>query len=163
MIKTPGKVKELVEILVEAYNHKGTSFVHIYQNCYIYNNGVFDGFTERSIRDDNNIKIENGKPLVFGNDLNKGLIMGQGRLEIIEFEPGNIPDNVIVYDETNPALIKMVANMRFPEYPVPMGIIKRVEKPCFEQSVRDQIDSAKTKFPPNLEKLISSGDTWEVK
>ena len=156
-------VKELVQILVEAYNHKGTSFLHIYQNCYIYNNGVFDGFTDRSIRDDNNIKIEHGKPLVFGNDLNKGLVMGQGKFDIIDFEAGNVPDNVVVYDESSPILTKMVADMTFPEYPVPMGIIKRIERPTFEDQITDQIASAKTKFPPNLEKLISSGDTWEVK
>ena len=57
----------------------------------------------------------------------------------------------------------MVADMTFPEYPVPMGIIKRIERPTFEDQITDQIASAKTKFPPNLEKLISSGDTWEVK
>ena len=156
-------VKDLVSILVQAYEHKGTSFVHIYQNCYIYNNGVFDGFTDRKIRDDNNIKIEHGKPLVFGKNLNKGLVMGYGKFEIVEFEAGSVPDNVVVYDETNSLLIRMISDMRFPEYPVPMGIIKRVSKPSFEESISSQIESAKSKFPPNLEKLISSGETWEVK
>ena len=156
-------VKDLVSILVQAYEHKGTSFVHIYQNCYIYNNGVFDEFTDREIRDDNNIKVEHGKPLVFGKDLNKGLVMGYGKFEIIEFEAGSTPDNVVVYDETNPLLIRMISDMRFPEHPVPMGIIKRVQKPSFEESISSQIESAKSKFPPNLEKLVSSGETWEVK
>ena len=120
-------------------------------------------FTDREIRDDNNIKVEHGKPLVFGKDLNKGLVMGYGKFEIIEFEAGSTPDNVVVYDETNPFLIRMISDMRFPEHPVPMGIIKRVSKPSFEESISSQIESAKSKFPPNLEKLVSSGETWEVK
>ena len=156
-------VKELVDVLVEAYNHKGTSFVHIYQNCYIYNNGAFDGFTDRQIRDDNNIKVENGKPLIFGKELNKGLVMGYGKFDVVEFEPNKIPDNIVIFDEKDPVLIRMITDMRFPEHPVPMGIIKRVEAPTFEDIVSDQITMAKEKFKPDLKRLISSGDTWEVK
>ena len=156
-------VKELVDVLVEAYNHKGTSFVHIYQNCYIYNNGAFDGFTNREIRDDNNVKIEHGKPLIFGKDLNKGLVMGYGKFDIVEFEPNKIPDNIVIYDETDPVLIKMVKDLEFPDSPVPMGIIKRVKAPIFEDVVHEQITMAKDKFKPDLKKLIEAGDTWEVK
>ena len=156
-------VKELVDVLVEAYNHKGTSFVHIYQNCYIYNNGAFDGFTDREIRDDNNIKVEHGKPLVFGKELNKGLTMGYGKFDIVEFEAGNVPDSVLVYDETDPILVRMISDMKFPEHPVPMGIIKRVQAPTFEESVHSQIQTAKEKFKPDLKKLIGAGETWEVK
>jgi len=156
-------VKELVDLLIQAYNHKGTSLVHIYQNCYIYNDGTFDDFTERSIRDDNNIKIEHGKPLVFGKNLNKGFTMGHGKFDIVEFESEKTPDNITIYDETDPVLIRMIADMRFPEYPVPMGVLKRTSRPTFEDSIASQIESAKSKFPPNLQKLISSGETWEVK
>lgn len=156
-------VKELVDLLVQAYNHKGTSFLHIYQNCYIYNDNAFDDFTERSIRDDNNIKIEHGKPLVFGKNLDKGLVVGYGKFDIVDIEPGNVPDNVVVYDETDSVLIRMVTDMKFPEYPVPMGVLKKTLRPTFEDSLESQIELAKSKFPPDLQKLLSSGETWEVK
>ena len=107
--------------------------------------------------------VENGKPLIFGKELNKGLVMGYGKFDVVEFEPNKIPDNIVIFDEKDPVLIRMITDMRFPEHPVPMGIIKRVEAPTFEDVVSDQITMAKEKFKPDLKRLISSGDTWEVK
>ena len=89
--------------------------------------------------------------------------MGYGKFDVVEFEPGNIPDNVIIYDETDLTLVRMISDMKFPEYPVPMGVVKRVALPTFDDAVHEQIESAKTKFAPDLEKLVSSGDTWDVK
>ena len=57
----------------------------------------------------------------------------------------------------------MISDMKFPEYPVPMGVVKRVALPTFDDAVHEQIESAKTNFAPDLEKLVSSGDTWDVK
>jgi len=74
-----------------------------------------------------------------------------------------VPDNVIIYDETDLTLIRMISDMKFPEFPVPMGVIKRVLKPTFDDSIHEQIESAKSKFKPDLKTLITSGDTWEVK
>ena len=89
--------------------------------------------------------------------------MGYGKFDIVEFEPENVPDHVVIYDETDLTLVRMIVDMKFPEFPVPMGVIKRVKQPTFDDRVHEQIESAKTKFKPDLSKLISSGDTWEVK
>ncbi len=156
-------VKHLVRLIVEAYKHKGTSFIHIYQNCYVYNDGVYDDFTEKSIRDDRNLLLEHGKPLIFGKNGDKGFRFVDGKVEFAEFEPGNPPDDIIVHDETDLSLAFTLSKMYWPEYPVPMGVIRRVELPSFEEQIYLQVDKAKEKSSADIKKLIYSGDVWEVK
>ena len=156
-------VKHLVELIVEAHKHKGTSFIHIYQNCYVYNDGVFDQFTEKDVREDRNIVLEHGKPLVFGKNNDRGLKFKDGRIEIVEFESGNPPDDITVYDEMNLSLALSLSKLYWPEYPVPMGIFRKVPQPTFEDSIQAQIKRAKEKLSPDINRLLYSGDVWEVK
>ena len=156
-------VKHLVELLVEAHKHKGTAFLHIYQNCYVYNDGVFNDFTEKDVRDDRNVILEHGKPLVFGKNSDKGLRLKDSKFEIVEFEPGNPPDDITVFDETNLSLAFALSKLYWPEYPVPMGIFRRVKQPTFEELLHQQVEKAKERFSPDINRLIYSGDIWEVK
>jgi 2-oxoglutarate ferredoxin oxidoreductase subunit beta len=156
-------VKHLVELIIEAHKHKGTSFIHIYQNCYVYNDGVFDEFTEKDVRDDRNLILEHGKPLVFGKNSDKGLRFSDGKIEIVELEPGNPPYDITVYDETNLSLGFALSKLYWPEYPVPMGIFRRVSQPSFEDLIYEQVKKAKEKFSPDINRLLYSGDVWEVK
>ncbi len=155
-------VKHLVEIIGEAHKHKGTAFLHIYQNCYVYNDGVFDDFTEKDIRDDRNIVVEHGKPLVFGKNGDKGLRFRNGRFDIVEFEPGKTPNDITVFDETSLPFAFALSKLHWPQYPVPMGLLRKVEQPSFEELVHQQIEKAKERFPTDINKLIYSGDVWEV-
>jgi 2-oxoglutarate ferredoxin oxidoreductase subunit beta len=156
-------LKHLVQLIVEAHKHKGTAFLHIYQNCYVYNDGVFDDFTAKEIRDDRNIIVEHGKPLIYGKKRDKGLRFKGTKFEIVEFEPGNPPEDITVYDETNLAFAFALSKLYWPEYPVPMGVLRRVEQPSFEELIYGQIEKAKQRFSTDLNKLIYSGDIWEVK
>ena len=157
-------VKELAQILVEAYKHRGTSFIHVYQNCYVFNDGAFDDFTGKDVRDERDIFLEHGKPMVFGKEKNRGLRFKNGKFEIVEFEPGNPPDDITIYDETNLELAFAVSRLYWPEYPVPMGIIRRVRKPTFEELLYAQVEEVKRrKKPGDLKDLIYSGSIWEVK
>jgi 2-oxoglutarate/2-oxoacid ferredoxin oxidoreductase subunit beta len=149
-----------------AMHHKGVSFVEVYQNCNIFNDAAFDMFTDKSARDDRMIELEHGKPLVFGKERNKGVRITQDmRLEVVELGDGIGESDLIAHDEKAPDsyLAYMLARMEYPEYPVPIGIFRDVEKPTYESLLTEQIDSAIAKMGPgNLEKLIHSGDTWTI-
>ncbi|MGE5444586.1 MAG: 2-oxoacid:ferredoxin oxidoreductase subunit beta [Ignavibacteriales bacterium] len=156
-------LKHLIQLIVEAHKHKGTAFLHIYQNCYVYNDGVFDEFTGKDVRDDRNLVVEHGKPLIFGKKRDKGLKFKDSKFEVVQFEPGNPPNDITVYDEKNLAFAFALSKLSWPEYPVPMGVLRRVEQPSFEELVHGQVEKAKQKFSTDINKLIYSGDVWEVK
>jgi len=156
-------VQHLSNLIIEAHRHKGTSFIHIYQNCYVYNDGVFDEFTEKSIRDDRNIILEHGKPMIFGKNSDKGLRLKNSRFEVVEYNPNNPPEDIMIYDETNLSLALSISKLYWPDYPTPMGVIRRVKQPTFENQIYEQISKAKEKFQPDLNRLIYSSDVWEVK
>ena len=156
-------LQHLEGLLIEAYKHKGTSFIHIYQNCYVYNDGVYDEFTEKSVRDDRNIFLEHGKPLIYGKNRDKGLRLKDNKFEVVEFDPNNPPEEIMIYDETNLSLALSVSKLYWPDYPTPMGVIRRVKQPTFENQIYEQISKAKEKIQPDLNRLIYSGDVWEVK
>ncbi|HXG92325.1 MAG TPA: 2-oxoacid:ferredoxin oxidoreductase subunit beta [Blastocatellia bacterium] len=156
-----------LQMVVErAMHHKGVSFVEVYQNCNIFNDGAFDMFTDKGVKDDRMIELEHGKPLVFGKEKNKGVrITADMRLEVVELGNGVSESELIVHDEKAPDsyLAYMLARMEYPEYPVPIGIFRDVEKASYESLVAEQINTALEKMGPgDLEKLINSGDTWVI-
>ncbi|HKY04969.1 MAG TPA: 2-oxoacid:ferredoxin oxidoreductase subunit beta [Blastocatellia bacterium] len=156
----------LQEMVERAMKHKGVSFVEVYQNCNIFNDHAFDMFTSREVRDDKMIELEHGKPLVFGKERNRGVrISSDMRLEVVELGAGASESDLIVHNEKAPDsyLAYMLARMEYPEYPVPIGVFRDVEKPTYEEMMAAQIDQAVERMGPgDLEKLIHSGDTWVI-
>ena len=159
-------VKHQRDILKEAYYHKGTSFVELFQNCNIFNDGAFSSITDRKLKDDNVVYCEHGKPLLFGKkgESQKGLRFTKSlSLEIVTVgEDGITEDDILVHDETNLLLATMLVRLK-PPFPVAMGVIYRIERPCYEDVVHAQIKTAKSK--PNsgdLSRLLYSNNTWVV-
>lgn len=155
-----------LQMIVErAMHHKGVSFVEVYQNCNIFNDGAFDMFTDRAVKDDRMIELEHGKPLVFGKERNRGIRMRSDmRLEVVELGDHS-EDSLIVHNEKAPDtyLAYMLARMEYPDYPVPVGVFRDVERPTYEAMMDEQIKAAVARLGPgDLEKLINSGDTWIV-
>jgi 2-oxoglutarate ferredoxin oxidoreductase subunit beta len=156
--------EHLQMVIERAAKHKGVSFVEVYQNCNIFNDGAFEPFTAREVRDDRIIELEHGKPLIFGKDQNKGIRLRDAKLEVVSLDQVG-PDELIVHDEKSPDsyLAYMLARMEYPNYPVPIGVFRDVEKPTYEELLAGQIQEAVQKRGPgDLEKLINSGDTWMV-
>ncbi|MEW6210432.1 MAG: thiamine pyrophosphate-dependent enzyme, partial [Acidobacteriota bacterium] len=152
-------------IIERAMHHKGVSFVEVYQNCNIFNDGAFDMFTDRAVKDDRMIELEHGKPLIFGKERNRGIRMRSDmHLEVVEL--GEVSeDSLIVHNEKAPDtyLAYMLARMEYPDYPVPVGVFRDVERPTYEAMMDEQIKAAVARLGPgDLEKLINSGDTWIV-
>jgi 2-oxoglutarate/2-oxoacid ferredoxin oxidoreductase subunit beta len=152
--------KGLQAVLKAAAAHKGTSFVEIYQNCHIFNDGTFSSISERDVREDRTVWLEHGKPLVFGKNRDRGIRLNGLQPEITD----NI-DEAMIYDakQSNPTLAHLLSHMTYPEHPVPFGIFRCVDKPTYEDGLQTQKQQAiAEKGVGNLEKLLNSGQVWDV-
>ncbi len=160
-------VKHLGAVVNAAARHKGVSFVEVYQNCNIFNDGAFDSFAERTARPDNVLYLEHGQPMVFGKNREKGIRMSGTLPEVIELnaETGLNENDCLVHDasEQDPSVAFMLARMEFPKYPQPVGIFRDVARETYEDLLAGQIEAAVAKHGRGqLEKLIHSGDMWVV-
>ncbi len=155
----------LKETLKAAAAHRGTAFVEIYQNCNIFNDKAWAHLTEKEVRDEAMVQLEHGKPLVFGKARDRGVRLNGTELEVVSFADGFGPDDCLIWDETraNPAIAFMVAQMEPPRFPVPIGVLRRVEMPTYESAVVAQIEQETgRRGVGSLDKLLHSGDVWTV-
>jgi len=157
-------IKHLSMVLKHAAEHKGTSFVEVYQNCNVFNDGAFEWATGRDTKLDTVIEIEHGKPLIFGKNRDKGIRLNGMQLEVVELNKGIPEDDLLFHDEKmqEPTLAYLLSRMRHPEFPEPIGIFRDVDRPRYEERMNLQIEEARAKRSGNLEALFNSGDTWEV-
>jgi 2-oxoglutarate ferredoxin oxidoreductase subunit beta len=159
-------VKHLGAMVEAAAKHKGVSFLEVYQNCNIFNDGAFDYFAERGVRQDNVLYLEDGKPMIFGKDRNKGIRMNGAHPEVVTIgENGTTESDILVHDINlqDPSVAFMLARMEQPDFPQPVGVFRAVDRPSYDKMLTDQIESAIAKSGPgSLEKLIYSGDMWTV-
>jgi 2-oxoglutarate ferredoxin oxidoreductase subunit beta len=157
--------KHMQDIVSKAHRHKGTSFIEIFQNCNIYNDGAYELYTEKETKAENTIMLEHGKPLIFANN-KKGIMLNGFRPVIVSLEDGkHTVDDLIVHDYTSKELAMILAQFSEIEgFPLPFGVLYQVERPCFEDEMEQQIeDSVIAKGEGDLEKLLFAGTTWEVK
>jgi 2-oxoglutarate ferredoxin oxidoreductase subunit beta len=158
-------VKHLGEMLMRASKHHGTSFIEIYQNCNVFNDGAFEYASGREVKDDNTLYVEHGKPMIFGKNRDKGIRMRNMEPEVVQLGGAIKEDDLLFHDEkmAEPSLAFMLSRMRHPEFPEVMGILRDVVAPVFEDGVHAQINTAIEKQGKgSLEKLLNSGDTWTV-
>ncbi len=160
-------VKHLSATIEAAAKHKGTSFIEIYQNCNIFNDGAFEYFTERSLRSDTMIYLEHNQPLIFGKNKDKGIRLIGAQPEVIELnaETGLTADDCYTHDIHAPdsSLAFILGRMEQPRFPQPVGIFRSVQRDTYEAGVRAQIEIAIEKQGRgHLAKLINSGDIWTV-
>jgi 2-oxoglutarate/2-oxoacid ferredoxin oxidoreductase subunit beta len=153
-------------VYLAAANHKGTSIVEVLQNCVIYNNGVHNAITDPEHRADRQLILEHGKPMLFGAENEKGIIMEKGRLRVAKIgENGVTADDVLVHDahEIDPTLHMALINMALPDFPVAFGVIRSVPAPVYDEEMVKQIEQVKqTRKITCVDELLSSGNTWEV-
>ncbi|MBI2932911.1 MAG: 2-oxoacid:ferredoxin oxidoreductase subunit beta [Planctomycetes bacterium] len=157
--------KHLIDTVKRMALHKGSAFLEIYQNCNVFNNGAFDSFTDKEVRDDANVVLEHGKPLVFGKNRDKGIRASGLKPEVVTLGQNGVTEkDLLVHDETSQSLSFLLSRLEPPEFPVPIGVFRAVSMPTLEQRVADQIQAARKKLGEgDLEKLFRSGDVWTVK
>ncbi len=157
--------KHLMEILKKTAEHKGSAFVEIYQNCNIFNDHAFDDFTEREKRDEWNVTLAHGKPLIFGAKKDKGIRLNGLKPEVVTLGQDGITEkDLIVHDEHNQSLAYLLSRLNFPNFPEPIGVFRNDTLPTLHERVEGQIaDQKKKKGEGDLRKLLFAGDMWEVK
>jgi 2-oxoglutarate ferredoxin oxidoreductase subunit beta len=159
-------INHLTETLRRAAAHKGTAFIEIYQNCKIFNDGVFEYATDKSIKADNTLYLEHGKPLIFGKDRNRGIRLNGLDPEVVNLGSGITVDDLLIHDERaeEPSLAYLLSRMVFPRFPECVGVYRCVQRPTYDELLNKQIeDVVRSKGRGKLEELFASDDTWVVK
>jgi 2-oxoglutarate ferredoxin oxidoreductase subunit beta len=161
-------IKHLTDTLQKAAQHKGAAFVEVYQNCVIFNDGVFEYATEKAVRSDHLLYLEDGKPMIFGKNRDRGIRINRDTLalEVVRLGDGIGPDDLLVHNEhaPHPNLAFLLSNMVHPEFPECVGVLRSVQQPTFEELVHNQTELAiAKKGPGKLDKLFASEDIWVVK
>jgi len=145
--------------------HKGFAFVEAYANCVIFNDGAFDLYTKKETRNEYTVWLEHGKPLIFGNNNDKGIRLDGFTPTVVSLESGEWSINdLLVHDEKDTTLAFILANMTYNQnLPRPMGVFLDIERPTYDQKVTEQIEYY-TKLPGayDLDALLKGDDFWEI-
>jgi 2-oxoglutarate ferredoxin oxidoreductase subunit beta len=159
----------LEETLHAAAQHKGAAFVEILQNCVIFNDNAWAHVADKAVADDNSLFLEHGKPMVFGKNRDRGIWLDGMRPAVARLgDPhpsGRVftEDDLLFHDETNPNLAYMIAQMEYPDFPIPFGVVYRVALPSYEEQVLAQVhQSQQKKGLGSLHDLYHADYTWTV-
>jgi 2-oxoglutarate ferredoxin oxidoreductase subunit beta len=160
--------KHLQEMLIRSNKHKGASFLEIYQNCNIFNDGAFEVFTEKSTKAEEALFLTQGKPLVFGASQNKGIKLDGFKPVVVNLEEGHSVNDLWIHDEHDfykaQILVRMYDNPQHAEHlPRPFGVFYETERACYEDVMQLQIEEViATKGKGNLDKLLRGNEVWEI-
>ncbi|HEU4674131.1 MAG TPA: 2-oxoacid:ferredoxin oxidoreductase subunit beta [Candidatus Limnocylindrales bacterium] len=157
--------EHMQQTMEQAGRHHGSAFVEVLQNCNIFNDGAWRDFTDRDVREDRMLFLEDGKPMIFGKNRDKGIRLRGLHPEVVQLGDGVTEDDLLVHDETadDPYLALILSRMWWPDFPVPVGIFRRVERPTHDALMTEQIDQAiASRGDGDLAKALNSGETWTV-
>jgi len=157
-------VQHLQYVLERAAAHKGTAFVEVFQNCAVYNNNAYAWATDRQTKHEHILYLEHGKPLIFGTNRDKGIRLNGDEPEVVSLAEVS-PDDLVIHDEKarDPSMAFRLSRMYHPEFPVPLGVFRAIEKPTYEELMMDQIAQVRAKQGlGSLDELFLAGDTWKV-
>lgn len=156
--------KEMTDLFIKAEKFKGTSLIEVLQNCPIFNDGCFSKYTDKAVREDKQLFVEHGKPMIFGKERNKGLVLNGLKLEVVTIgENGVTEADLLVHDaeEKDPTLHQMLVRS---EYPLVTGIIRAFPDVTFEERVNELTAAVKAGSSfAKTDDLFFSGETYEVK
>tara|TARA_B100001964_G_C14230142_1_gene599606 strand:+ start:1233 stop:2267 length:1035 start_codon:yes stop_codon:yes gene_type:complete len=159
--------KHMIEVFKAAHAHKGVSFIEIFQNCVIFNDKTWEPVTGRENRAEQTVLLEEGKPLVFGAERNKGIRLNGLDPEIVNLGEDGVSseDEVLVHDPKAASFsyANLLASMSYPDFPTPLGVFRQIEAETYENAVTNQIDLAKSKQGEgDLQELLIGADSWVV-
>lgn len=159
--------KHLQEMIKRAAAHKGTAFIEIFQNCNIFNDGAFSILTDKATKEDNLLYLEQGKPMIFGKEKNKGIKLEGLDPVVVDLNDGKHSiDDLLVHDEFDKSQARtfMLAHLTdSTEMPTPIGVFHQINKETYNDGIDNQIKKiTEKKGKGDLEKVLFSGNTWEV-
>ena len=158
--------KHMMEMFRRAHDHRGASFVEIYQNCNVFNDGAFDAVRSKGQKELNQIRLEHGRPIRFGPEGERGVARGtDGRLDLVDVDAVG-EDALLVHDaqRQEPSLAFELAHLAGrPTGPTPIGVFREVERPVYGAELSAALEEARSSVgTAQLEELLHSGDTWTI-
>jgi 2-oxoglutarate ferredoxin oxidoreductase subunit beta len=155
-------VNHMSEVLEKAAAHRGSAFVEIYQNCKIFNDGVFEYATDASVKADAIIYLEHGRPLLFGKDRNQGLRLNGFEPEVVKLGQGITMDDILIHDEkaSEPTLAFLLSRLIGPHFPECLGVFRSVQRPTYQQLLDESFRQGDP--PKKLEALLVGDESWVV-
>ena len=159
------ETKHLQEMITKSHAHKGTSFMEIYQNCNIFNDGAFSSLTDKETKLDTVLWLENKSPMIFGVEKNKGIRLDGNKPTVVEIGDKWSSDDILVHDESDYVIASLLSNMTYNDgFPDPIGVLYSIEETTYEDMMMNQINEAtKKKDKVTIQDIINAGDTWVVK
>ena len=157
-------LKMMTQVFTEAAKHKGASVVEILENCVIFNNKIHGLITSRETKDDNQLFLEAGKPMIFGKEKDKGIVLRGTHLEVVKIgENGISEEDILVHDpySADSGIHVMLSSMMPPEFPAALGVIRSVKSETFEDAVWKTIEYEKKNSKlKSVDDLLCTGNTW---
>lgn len=158
--------KMMQAVMTKAGKHKGTSLIEILQNCVIFYNKAHSDITSRETKDDNQLYLEHGKPMIFGKEKEKGIVLRGTKLEVVRIgENGITEKDILIHDEKQreTGIHVLLANMSPPHFPAALGVIRSVTDPTYEDKMELLMESEKQSSPiKSMDDLLNSGKTWDI-
>ncbi|HSB91645.1 MAG TPA: 2-oxoacid:ferredoxin oxidoreductase subunit beta, partial [Flavitalea sp.] len=160
--------KHLQQMLIRSNAHRGSSFLEIYQNCNIFNDGAFEIFTEKGTKMEEGLFLEQGKPLTFGATATKGIRLDGLRPQVVEIGSDYSLDDLWIHDEKDfykaQTLVRMFDDARLPGHmPRPFGVFYEAERACYEDVLNLQLEEViQSKGKGDLNKLLRGNETWTI-
>lgn len=158
--------KHMVEVFKRAHSHRGAAFVEVYQNCNVFNDGAFQAILNKDARADMLIPLEHGKPIRFGREDERGVVINEFGEPVVVDVADVGEDRLLVHDEHRPTPmlafdLARIADM--PDVPTPIGVFRQMERPVYEHEVGHQLVAARDRSGPgDLKKMLMAGATWSV-
>ena len=155
------EAKHLSTVVERSYRHKGAAFVEILQNCPIYNDGIFEKVKDKKISADFRVEVEHGKPIVFGKEGEKGILLNRETLKLEVIDVSGNESELLVHDESNKVQAQLLAAMAGPDFPVAVGVLYSEQKTSFNEASHEQLIEARND-KGSMQELLQSGHTWNV-
>ena len=160
------ELKHLQEMIRRANAYNGASFIEIYQNCNIFNDGAFSELTDKETKSEKLLRLEDGKPMIFGPTDNKGIYLDGTNPKVVDIGKKYSVDDILVHNEKDEFIADMLSNFTSNDvFPEPIGVLYCKERATYDGLMEEQMEEAqkKDKSKKTLNDLLNAGDTWEVK
>jgi 2-oxoglutarate/2-oxoacid ferredoxin oxidoreductase subunit beta len=159
--------KHLQSMLLRAHGHHGASFLEIYQNCNIFNDGAFEIFTEKGSKAEETIFLEHGQPLIFGANKDKGIRLDGFKPVVVNLNDGYSAADLWAHDEADlykaQILVRMFDDPKIEAHlPRPFGVFYQISRPTYEDQLNQQVKAAMERKPADLNKLLRGSEVWTI-
>jgi 2-oxoglutarate ferredoxin oxidoreductase subunit beta len=154
----------MAEVFKAAVAHKGVSFIEVYQNCNIFNDKAWEAITDREWREERQLFLDHGQPMVFGKHRDKGIRILRAEPEVVSLADVD-ESEILVHDAhaENSHLAYMLSRMQYPDFPVPMGVLRAIQRPAHDEAVLAQIEESRALHGAGrLRDLYRATETWTV-